>query len=291
MGTMSMLNQAAVEALCSATYLENYLDCMENLPDELQRSVSLLRELDSKTCDYLRDISHHQDIYKNEIEPKLRKQSLVQIQRGLVKCQEIGDEKLQIVSHIMEFVEGRAKQLEQDLENLDPSNALSRGENDYLPVVQPKANTVKQNRMTAVSAAVPTLSAAPLSTANSIVMSTRDEEERPEKLTGKRQRRQRMTKEEEKKEEKEKPKKKKKRKAKKANEGAHSPHIEPIDPDEPTYCSCQQVSFGEMVGCDNDDCPIEWYHFSCVGLTTKPKGKWYCPECRGDKPTVRRQDK
>lgn len=46
---MSMLNQAAVEALCSATYLENYLDCMENLPDDLQRVVSQLRELDSQT--------------------------------------------------------------------------------------------------------------------------------------------------------------------------------------------------------------------------------------------------
>ncbi len=46
---MSMLNQAAVEALCSATYLENYLECMENLPDDLQRIVSQLRELDSST--------------------------------------------------------------------------------------------------------------------------------------------------------------------------------------------------------------------------------------------------
>ncbi len=43
---MSLLNQAAVEALCSATYLENYLDCMDNLPDDLQRCVSSLRELD-----------------------------------------------------------------------------------------------------------------------------------------------------------------------------------------------------------------------------------------------------
>lgn len=46
---MSMLNQAAVEALCSATYLENYLECMENLPDDLQRVVSQLRELDAAT--------------------------------------------------------------------------------------------------------------------------------------------------------------------------------------------------------------------------------------------------
>ena len=45
-----MLNQAAVEALCAAKYLENYLDCMENLPDDLQRNVSLLRELDCEAC-------------------------------------------------------------------------------------------------------------------------------------------------------------------------------------------------------------------------------------------------
>ena len=22
-------------------------------------------------------------------------------------------------------------------------------------------------------------------------------------------------------------------------------------------------------------CPIEWFHFQCVGLSCKPKGKWY----------------
>ena len=42
----SMLNQAAVEALYSATYVENYLDCVENLPDDLQRHLSRMRELD-----------------------------------------------------------------------------------------------------------------------------------------------------------------------------------------------------------------------------------------------------
>ncbi|CAG2175312.1 unnamed protein product [Oppiella nova] len=41
--------------------------------------------------------------------------------------------------------------------------------------------------------------------------------------------------------------------------------------DEPTYCLCHQVSYGEMIGCDNPDC--------CVGLTIKPKGKWFCPKC------------
>ena len=53
----------------------------------------------------------------------------------------------------------------------------------------------------------------------------------------------------------------------------------PVDPNEPTYCTCKQVSYGEMIACDNEDCAIEWFHFGCVGLTTKPKGKWFCPAC------------
>ncbi|XP_007543566.1 inhibitor of growth protein 3 isoform X1 [Poecilia formosa] len=51
------------------------------------------------------------------------------------------------------------------------------------------------------------------------------------------------------------------------------------DPNEPRYCICNQVSYGEMVGCDNTDCPIEWFHYGCVGLTEAPKGKWFCPQC------------
>ena len=57
----------------------------------------------------------------------------------------------------------------------------------------------------------------------------------------------------------------------------------PVDPNEPTYCLCSQVSYGEMIGCDNSDCTIEWFHFLCVGLSTKPKGKWYCPLCTDEK--------
>ncbi|VVC46215.1 Zinc finger, PHD-finger,Zinc finger, PHD-type,Zinc finger, RING/FYVE/PHD-type,Zinc finger, PHD- [Cinara cedri] len=59
-----------------------------------------------------------------------------------------------------------------------------------------------------------------------------------------------------------------------------------VDPDEPTYCLCDQISYGEMICCDNDLCPLEWFHFSCVSLSTKPKGKWFCPKCRGDRTNI-----
>ena len=50
---------------------------------------------------------------------------------------------------------------------------------------------------------------------------------------------------------------------------------------EPTYCFCNNVSFGDMIACDNEACPFEWFHFPCVGVQEKPaKGlKWYCHRC------------
>ena len=42
------------------------------------------------------------------------------------------------------------------------------------------------------------------------------------------------------------------------------------------YCWSQQEEYGRMIACDNRDCAREWFHFECVGLTRKPRGKWYC---------------
>ncbi|KAF3481419.1 PHD finger domain-containing protein [Arthroderma uncinatum] len=54
------------------------------------------------------------------------------------------------------------------------------------------------------------------------------------------------------------------------------------DETEPRYCYCNEVSFGEMVACDNPNCPREWFHLSCVGLTKPPSKSviWYCNECK-----------
>lgn len=71
------------------------------------------------------------------------------------------------------------------------------------------------------------------------------------------------------------------------------------DPNEPKYCYCGQGSFGEMIACDNDDCPMEWFHLGCTGLRAVPGDngkfddtwtlvqlltcssvKWYCDVCK-----------
>ena len=62
-----------------------------------------------------------------------------------------------------------------------------------------------------------------------------------------------------------------------------------------TICYCRGGEHGQMVGCDNDDCPYQWFHLGCLKLKAFPKSKtWYCPECqkrhRGKYPRVQRAD-
>jgi len=66
-----------------------------------------------------------------------------------------------------------------------------------------------------------------------------------------------------------------------SNAGAVAADME-IDPNEPTWCFCNQVSYGEMVACDNQHCEKEWFHYNCVGLVEPPVGKWYCKDCKAN---------
>jgi hypothetical protein len=52
------------------------------------------------------------------------------------------------------------------------------------------------------------------------------------------------------------------------------------DGDEPRYCYCNEVSYGNMIACDNDECAREWFHLACVNLDKPPTGrtKWFCSE-------------
>ena len=52
------------------------------------------------------------------------------------------------------------------------------------------------------------------------------------------------------------------------------------DGDDTRYCFCHNVSYGDMVACDNENCPYQWFHWGCIGITEEPVGEWLCPHCR-----------
>ncbi len=35
-----------------------------------------------------------------------------------------------------------------------------------------------------------------------------------------------------------------------------------------------------MIMCESGECEIEWFHIDCLRITTIPKDKWRCPDCK-----------
>ena len=51
--------------------------------------------------------------------------------------------------------------------------------------------------------------------------------------------------------------------------------------DGPQFDYCREGEHGQMVGCDNEQYPYQWFHLDCLNLKAVPKSKtWYCPECQ-----------
>ncbi|XP_042586808.1 inhibitor of growth protein 1 [Cyprinus carpio] len=273
-------------------YVEEYLELVESLPLDLQRCVSLMKEIDARYQEILNELDEAYEKHRQESDPVQRRRLLHCIQRSLIRTEELGDEKIQIAGQMVEMVENRSRQLEWQSELFQacrdsPESTVSVGST-------PSAITTVT--MTPVSASM-------LSVSKPSADRRRDETPTSvDKSGGKRSRRQKNGSEnrensnygmehneevgsgvpKEKKAKTSSTSSKKKKRSKSKQDREPSPTDLPIDPNEPTYCLCEQVSYGEMIGCDNDECTIEWFHFSCVGLHHKPKGKWYCPKCRGD---------
>ncbi|KAI1469488.1 uncharacterized protein F4812DRAFT_332080 [Daldinia caldariorum] len=60
------------------------------------------------------------------------------------------------------------------------------------------------------------------------------------------------------------------------------------DDDEKLCCLCRSKESGDMIACGNQDCSYGWFHWKCVGIKSKPRGKWVCPECARPKRGKRR---
>ncbi|XP_015517603.1 inhibitor of growth protein 1 [Neodiprion pinetum] len=280
-----MLNQAVIEALYSATYIENYLDCVENLPNDLQRHVSRLRELDATCQSYLRDVDQQQDILRSDVDMSTWRRALLKVQQALIAAQEIGDEKLQIVQQVQDHIENKSRQLDLDYRNLDfgkeqeaaePArdsnanvNAATTGTANTSERQTKRTRRPRNDTLVESAHAMDIVVATETRSATLAAANTGSQKKAAAATTGKKKKRRRQVTQQS-----------------QHREDTPPPPEDAIDPDEPTYCLCDQISYGEMILCDNDLCPIEWFHFSCVSLSTKPKGKWFCPKCRGDRPNV-----
>ncbi|KAM7328926.1 hypothetical protein ACRRTK_013018 [Alexandromys fortis] len=212
----------------------------------------------------LKELDDYYEKFKRETDGTQKRRVLHCIQRALIRSQELGDEKIQIVSQMVELVENRTRQVDSHVELFEAHQDISDSTGG-----SGKAGQDKSKSETIAQADKPNNKRSRRQRNNENRENASNNHDHDDITSGTP------------KEKKAKTSKKKKRSKAKAEREA-SPADLPIDPNEPTYCLCNQVSYGEMIGCDNDECPIEWFHFSCVGLNHKPKGKWYCPKCRGE---------
>ncbi|KAA8588032.1 hypothetical protein FQN60_001226 [Etheostoma spectabile] len=236
-------------------YVEEYLDLVESLPFDLQRSVSIMKEIDAKYQDVLKELDDAYERYRRESDSLQRRKLQLTIQRALIR--KVPESHVPTATSITTTASST-------MSSSSSSATVTPGKTGH--------HDKKRDEVTPGSGC-------------------------GDKAGGKRSRRQKNGESRESyggldhteeagvgasREKRAKTSSKKKKRSKGKSEREVSPPDLPIDPDEPTYCLCEQVSYGEMIGCDNDECPIEWFHFSCVGLHHKPKGKWYCPKCRGE---------
>lgn len=269
--------------MTSALYLEHYLDSLQHLPIELQRNFKLMRDLDDRAHGLMRTI----DLMADELLPNIpkmdeetKKEKVGTIQGLFNKAKEYGDDKVQLAIQTYELVDKHIRRLDSD---------LARFESE----IQEKV----------MSARAAQQAAADQETSTTSVKKGRKKHKGSEKAaatTGKKKRAGASSEDDGTTGRSAAKKKNQRKGANSAAKAAKDPDENvdldsvsmahpsdvldmPVDPNEPTYCLCHQVSYGEMIGCDNPDCPIEWFHFACVDLKTKPKGKWYCPKCSQDR--------
>jgi len=267
----------------TAMYLEHYLDSLESLPVELSRNFSLMRELDLQAQDILSQIDDSTDEYMRSskyLTPMEKTKRVGDISKQFTKCKEYGDDKVSLAMQTYDLVDKHIRKLDADLARFEAD--LRERAHGRKNLGESRSNDDGMSRKGGKRKTGP-------ADIKKIKGLKRKEAEEAEESKGR-----------------------KKTKAggfsgNAMGSGSTSTGSEamdsvplslnfvpmsvgasdvldmPVDPNEPTYCVCHQVSYGEMIGCDNLECPIEWFHFGCVGLTSKPKGKWFCPRCSTDR--------
>ncbi|KAL7681853.1 putative inhibitor of growth histone-binding protein [Plasmopara halstedii] len=277
------------------TYVEDYLESMYMLPSEIKRNFDLMRELDKTSYPLLEELKTVQKAYLTSARQKVlarcadttkgeaTEKELREIieSDGIVRqlyekhasvVQKL-DEKIAIAAQSYDIVDHHIRRLDRDLESY---SALLKANGEYEEDSRPhrkkqKVVTTTTMHHASQSHAVPNVhvrskhNTAPNSRKETTVTPSISKSSTSGSSSSR--------------------KKSVVETAAALPIAAAAPVILtsedlPIDPNEPIYCSCRRVSFGQMVGCDNDDCKYEWFHFGCVGLMDQPAGKWYCQDCK-----------
>ncbi|KAL1925423.1 uncharacterized protein VTP21DRAFT_306 [Calcarisporiella thermophila] len=263
------------------TYLDDYVDTIEALPLELQRNFTLMRELDGYAQEMMEEVAKDAIYFIDNVKsmsPKERIEVLRRLSDRLNESLKRGEEKVALSKSTYDTVDRHCQRLDNDIQKFEDEQLMGfsrlsaaanrmqqeskdkkegkdrRGEKRGADTTPSKKRKLKEN----------TITPPPTTGRSAAIKTSKDKSSKPLASTSSKSGRKDNYSVNNSKE--------KSRKAALATDM-------PIDPNEPTYCYCEQVSYGEMIACDNENCEIEWFHYPCVGLKAPPKGSWYCNEC------------
>lgn len=305
------------------TYLENYLSTVGELPNDVKRTLAVIREIDLLTSYKMTKVTAlTQEAISAPALSKTRSELIKAIRSELAEAEALAEEKKSLVTQSIDLVDGHKKTLELVLDKFG-IELFGESSKDTFSIFKSKpkrkksstTDYVPKKKKCEVNEKVDTIT-------ESIIKETENEKENKKKGATKKKEDKKEKVAEEKKEKKEiiEEKKEKKEKAEEKKEKKEkveekipekvddvqasetkttSNDVQPVasetaitttaaaggddvveDEDMNLYCFCQRLSFGEMIECENPKCKYQWFHFECLGITTAPRGKWYCPECR-----------
>ncbi|KAI8063580.1 hypothetical protein BC940DRAFT_307070 [Gongronella butleri] len=248
-------------------YLDDYIDTIEALPLELQRNFTLMRELDGYAQELMDSVASQAisliDNIKemNAADRAAKFRDLITL---LTESLKRGEEKVALAKSTHDAVDRHCNRLDADLVKLEEVHPIGAVRITTIPGLEPTSRSLREG------------------------MEFREkyirrlDKDRKEMKMDKKPKKRRLKEDQVGRPPKD-PKIPKVQQARSNGPGKSKKATsnDAIDPEEPLYCYCQQVSYGEMVACDNVDCEIEWFHLACVDLKTVPKGKWYCDNCQG----------
>eukprot|EP00761_Pharyngomonas_kirbyi_P004862 gb/GECH01004867.1/.p1 GENE.gb/GECH01004867.1/~~gb/GECH01004867.1/.p1 ORF type:complete len:263 (+),score=72.08 gb/GECH01004867.1/:1-789(+) len=250
----------------SDNILGSFIDSLSNLPADIYRNCMLMRELDVESLSQSKTVQAKIESYLTE--NKRENKTETSIMRNMQKTLDLTDEKVQLAQQTYDKVDYCIRRLDTDLRALE--QVLEQNQESTETPDSDKTNKSRvfktKYKGKGKGGRTSTLKGSKASSRSGNVSNRLKHRERREISAVRRRRFDRS------------------RDISNVPASAATPsemHTGdmPVDPNEPRYCICNRVSFGQMVACDNTECPREWFHFQCVGLESTPKGKWYCPDC------------
>ncbi|KAI9283750.1 hypothetical protein BC943DRAFT_326958 [Umbelopsis sp. AD052] len=268
---------AIKKAADSLSYLNDYSDTTEALPLELHRNYTLIRQLDESAEDLMSTVADECKVLTDnkKLSREERLEKLRNVSNLLNETVKRGEEKFALAKSTYDTIDRHCSRLDNDLQKFEDEQLIGPGRTN---ITQASASedghhdreTGGKKRKGNVEGAIIRSSLTPRN-------DTKISKNYKSGRSGS---------------------KKREKKSKTVLEddqvgtsgfgfGSSAENVQaavaisdmPVDPNEPVYCFCRQVSYGEMVACDNDECEIEWFHLPCVKLTSVPRGKWYCDNC------------